>query len=84
MSNIPEFAYSLLWEERVVQSVANLTRADGIEFLRLAPQIGIMTTSTSYPLSQANAALADLRAGVFRGAAVLVPGHDNAEDIRRA
>ena len=83
MSDIPQFAYSLLWEERAVLSVANLTRADGSEFLRLAPQIGIVTTSTSYPLSQANEALADLRAGAFRGAAVLVPDHDSV-DIRRA
>ncbi len=73
MSDIPQFAYSLLWEERELASVANLTRADGVEFLRLAPEIGIVTTTTRYPLSKANEALADLRAGAFHGAAVLVP-----------
>jgi propanol-preferring alcohol dehydrogenase len=73
MSDIPSFPYALLWEERQVISVANLTRADGIEFLRLAPEIGIVTRTTPYPLAEANQALADLRAGKFEGAAVLVP-----------
>jgi len=73
MSNIPSFPYRLLWEERQLVSVANLTRQDGIDFLRLAPEIGIITQTTSYPLNQANQALADLRAGRFDGAAVLVP-----------
>jgi propanol-preferring alcohol dehydrogenase len=73
MSNIPGFAYELLWEERQLLSVANLTRQDGLDFLRLAPQIGIVTETTSYPLQRANEALADLRAGAFHGAAVLVP-----------
>jgi alcohol dehydrogenase, propanol-preferring len=73
MSDIPRFPYSLLWEERTLVSVANLTRQDGLDFLRLAPQIGIVTRTTSYPLRQANEALADLRAGSFEGAAVLVP-----------
>jgi propanol-preferring alcohol dehydrogenase len=73
MSDIPRFPYNLLWEERQVLSVANLTRADGLDFLRLAPQIGIVTRTTSYPLYRANEALADLRAGRFEGAAVLVP-----------
>lgn len=73
MSDIPSFPYRLLWEERQVMSVANLTRQDGIDFLRLAPEIGIATTTTTYPLNQANQALADLRAGRFEGAAVLVP-----------
>ncbi len=73
MSDIPSFPYRLLWEERQLVSVANLTRQDGIEFLRLAPQIGIVTKTTPYPLNQANQALADLRAGRFEGAAVLVP-----------
>ena len=73
MSDIPAFPYRLLWEERQVMSVANLTRQDGIDFLRLAPQAGIRTRTTSYPLRQANQALADLRAGRFEGAAVLVP-----------
>ena len=73
MSDIPRFPYDLLWEERQLVSVANLTRQDGIDFLRLAPQIGIITQTTTYPLKQANQALADLRAGRFVGAAVLVP-----------
>jgi propanol-preferring alcohol dehydrogenase len=73
MSDIPSFAYALLWEERQLLSVANLTRRDGIEFLKLAPQLGVETTTRLYPLDQANAALADLRAGAFDGAAVLIP-----------
>jgi propanol-preferring alcohol dehydrogenase len=73
MSDIPSFPYRLLWEERQLVSVANLTRQDGIDFLRLAPEIGIVTKTTTYPLNQANQALADLRAGRFEGAAVLVP-----------
>jgi propanol-preferring alcohol dehydrogenase len=73
MSDIPSFPYRLLWEERQLVSVANLTRQDGIDFLSLAPQIGIVTETTCYPLDQANRALADLRAGRFEGAAVLVP-----------
>jgi propanol-preferring alcohol dehydrogenase len=73
MSDIPSFPYGLLWEERQLVSVANLTRRDGIDFLRLAPEMGIVTRTTSYPLDQANQALADLRAGRFEGAAVLVP-----------
>ncbi|MGC9940420.1 MAG: zinc-dependent alcohol dehydrogenase family protein [Verrucomicrobiota bacterium] len=72
MSDIPSFPYQLLWEERQVVSVANLTRQDGIDFLSLAPKIGIVTQTTCYPLGQANQALADLRAGRFEGAAVLV------------
>jgi propanol-preferring alcohol dehydrogenase len=73
MSDIPGFPYGLLWEEREIKSVANLTRQDGIDFLHLAPQVGIKVQTTRYPLSQANLALADLRAGRFEGAAVLVP-----------
>ena len=73
MSDIPSFPYSLLWGERKLVSVANLTRQDGIDFLHLAPEIGIVTTTTRYALSQANQALGDLRAGRFEGAAVLVP-----------
>jgi alcohol dehydrogenase, propanol-preferring len=73
MSDIPRFAYDLLWEERQILSVANLTRRDGDDFLRLAPQIGIVTKTTPYPLYRANEALDDLRAGRFEGAAVLVP-----------
>ncbi len=73
MSDIPAFPYSILWEEREVLSVANLTRKDGLDFLELAPQIGIEVKTSIYALQQANAALADLRAGRFEGAAVLVP-----------
>ena len=73
MSDIPSFPYRLLWEERQIASVANLTRQDGIDFLRIAPEVGVVTTTTIYPLAQANEALADLRAGRFEGAAVLVP-----------
>ena len=73
MSDIPSFPYHLLWEERQLVSVANLTRQDGLDFLKLAPKMGIVTKTTSYPLNQANQALADLRAGRFEGAAVLVP-----------
>jgi alcohol dehydrogenase, propanol-preferring len=73
MSDIPSFPYSILWQEREVLSVANLTRQDGLDFLRLAPQIGIQVKTTRYPLIQANQALADLRAGKFEGAAVLTP-----------
>jgi len=73
MSDIPSFPYRLLWQERQLLSVANLTRQDGIDFLRLAPKAGIRTHTTSYPLRQANQALADLREGRFDGAAVLLP-----------
>ena len=73
MSDIPQFPYSILWGERQLLSVANLTRADAVEFLELAPRAGVTTTTTVYPLERANEALADLRAGRFQGAAVLVP-----------
>jgi propanol-preferring alcohol dehydrogenase len=73
MSDIPSFPYRLLWEERSVASVANLTRADGKEFLELAPRANVRTTTTPYPLDRANEALDDLRAGRLEGAAVLVP-----------
>jgi propanol-preferring alcohol dehydrogenase len=73
MSDIPSFPYALLWEERQLLSVANLTRQDGVDFLRQAPHMGIVTHTTTYPLKNANEALADLRAGRFEGAAVLVP-----------
>jgi propanol-preferring alcohol dehydrogenase len=72
MSEIPSFPYASLWGERQLVSVANLTRRDGIEFLRRVPEIGIVTRTTPYPLAEANQALADLRAGRFEGAAVLV------------
>ena len=73
MSDIPSFPYRLLWEERQLVSVANLTRQDGLDFLQVASQMGIVTQTTPYPLKEANKALADLRAGRFEGAAVLVP-----------
>lgn len=72
MSDIPAFPYRLLWEERRILSVANLTRQDGEEFLALAPRIPVRTAVTRYPLDQANGALDDLRHGRFEGAAVLV------------
>jgi alcohol dehydrogenase, propanol-preferring len=73
MSDIPSFPYRLLWEERSVASVANLTRADGEEFLDIAPRASVRTTTTRYPLDKANEALDDLRSGRLEGAAVLVP-----------
>jgi propanol-preferring alcohol dehydrogenase len=73
MSDIPSFPYDLLWEERQLLSVANLTRQDGLDFLSLAARIGIKTRTTVYKLTNANRALADLKAGRFDGAAVLVP-----------
>jgi alcohol dehydrogenase, propanol-preferring len=71
MSDIPSFPYADLWEERVLGSVANLTREDGEEFLALAPRVPIRTEVSVYAFEQANQALEDLRAGRFRGAAVL-------------
>jgi propanol-preferring alcohol dehydrogenase len=73
MSDIPSFPYALLWEERQVVSVANLTRDDGMTFFDIVPKVGIKTETITYPLAQANAALSDLRNGRFEGAAVLVP-----------
>jgi alcohol dehydrogenase, propanol-preferring len=73
MSDIPRFPYRLLWEERQLVSVANLTRHDAREFLALAPEAGVKTTTTVYPLEKANEALEDLRKGRFQGAAVLRP-----------
>ncbi len=73
MSDIPSFPYRILWEERQLVSVANLTRADAREFLAIAPQAGIKVQVTRYPLAEANTALADLRGGRFEGAAVLIP-----------
>jgi propanol-preferring alcohol dehydrogenase len=73
MSDIPTFPYQILWEERAVLSVANLTRQDGIDFLNQVPNMGVVVKTTTYALHQANEALADLRAGRFDGAAVLVP-----------
>ncbi len=76
MSDIPQFPYKLLWGERIVRSVANLTRRDGDEFLPLAAQAGVRPQATPYPLEKANEALADLREGRLSGAAVLVPPAD--------
>ena len=74
MSDIPTFPYRILWEERVVRSVANLTRRDAEEFLALAPKVPVKTETVPLPLAQANEALARLREGRLRGAAVLVTG----------
>ncbi len=74
MSDIPSFPYGLLWGERVVRSVANLTRRDGEEFLSLAAKAGVKSRVRPYPLGDANVAIDDLRAGRLEGAAVLVPG----------
>ena len=73
MSDVPAFPYELLWGERSVRSVANLTRADGDEFLDLAPKVPIRTEVETFPLEDANEALDRLRRGAVRGAAVLVP-----------
>jgi alcohol dehydrogenase, propanol-preferring len=73
MSDIPSFPYRILWEERVLRSVANLTRRDAEEFLALAPEAGVRTETVTYPLDRANDALGDLRRGALQGAAVLVP-----------
>jgi alcohol dehydrogenase, propanol-preferring len=71
MSDIPSFPYRLLWEERLVRSVANLTREDGLQFLQLVPRVPVKAEVTVFPLAQANEALEALRQGTFRGAAVL-------------
>jgi propanol-preferring alcohol dehydrogenase len=73
MSQIPAFPYDDLWQERSIRSVANLTRRDAEEFLALAPKVPVRTTVTTYPLAEAELALADLRAGRFEGSAVVVP-----------
>jgi propanol-preferring alcohol dehydrogenase len=74
MSDLPAFPYELLWGERVVRSVANLTRADGEEFLALAPSIPVRTEVETFPLADANEALDRLRRGALHGSAVLVAG----------
>lgn len=74
MSAVTEFPYRLLWEERVIRSVANLTRQDGEAFFQIAPQVPVKTTVHRYPLREANQALDDLRTGRFEGAAVLLIG----------
>jgi propanol-preferring alcohol dehydrogenase len=73
MSDIPKFPYDLLWEERQLVSVANLTRQDGLDFLKIAPQAGIRTQTTAFPLVEANEVLTKLRTGQVLGAAVLQP-----------
>jgi alcohol dehydrogenase, propanol-preferring len=73
MSDVPSFPYDILWGERVVRSVANLTRRDGEEFLALAPQVPVRTEVETFPLASANEALGRLRGGRIRGAAVLIP-----------
>jgi propanol-preferring alcohol dehydrogenase len=74
MSDVPSFPYAILWGERSVVSVANLTRRDGEEFLALAPRVPVRTAVSTFPLADANEALARLRSGRIRGAAVLLPG----------
>src|SRR4051794_19434262 len=74
MSDLPSMPYELLWEERVLRSVANLTRADGEEFLALAPQVPVVTEVEEHPLERANEALERMRQGRLHGSAVLVPG----------
>jgi len=71
MSDIPSFPYKNLWEERVIESVANLTRQDGVDFMEIAPQVPVESKVTTYPLEEANKALEDLRDGNFEGSAVL-------------
>ena len=73
MSDIPSFPYEDLWGERMIRSVANLTRADGREFMEIAGQIPVKTHTTAFPLTRANEALDALRSGRLEGAAVLVP-----------
>jgi propanol-preferring alcohol dehydrogenase len=75
MSDIPQFPYRLLWEEREICSVANLTRADAHDFLTLTAQVPLQVRTKAYPLGRANDALADLREGRLSGAAVLIPGN---------
>ena len=74
MSEIPAFSYDLLWGERALRSVANLTRQDGEEFMKLAPQVPVRTEIREFRLEEANEALQHLRAGELRGAAVLKVG----------
>jgi alcohol dehydrogenase, propanol-preferring len=76
MSDVPAFPYELLWGERVIRSVANLTRRDGREFMALAPRIPVRAAWRAYPLAEANAALADFREGKVQGAAVLTVGSE--------
>jgi alcohol dehydrogenase, propanol-preferring len=73
MSDIPSFPYEIVWGERSLRSVANLTRRDGEEFMAIAPQVPVRTRATEYPLADANRALEEVRVGRVQGAAVLVP-----------
>ena len=83
MSDIPSFPYRILWGERVVRSVANLTRRDALEFLALAPEVPVRTQTQPFPLADANEALDRLRAGRLRGAAVLVPHQAHGDRARQ-
>jgi propanol-preferring alcohol dehydrogenase len=80
MSDIPSFPYEILWGERVLRSVANLTRRDGCEFLSLAPRVPVHTEVTEFALEEANEALALLRHGEIRGAAVLVANQEHLSE----
>ena len=80
MSDIPSFPYDDLWQERVIRSVANLTRQDGTEFLELARKVPVRTSVNLYPLERAEQALADLRAGQFEGSAVVVPHSERSTE----
>jgi propanol-preferring alcohol dehydrogenase len=84
MSPIPSFPYEILWEERVVRSVANLTRADGEEFLRLAGRVPLRIVTETLPLERANEGLTLVRSGRVRGAAVLLPPHGVSKSVRAA
>jgi propanol-preferring alcohol dehydrogenase len=74
MTTIPAFSYDLLWGERTIRSVANLTRRDGVEFMTLAPQVPVRTEVQTFALAEANEALRRLKNGRIKGAAVLVMG----------
>jgi propanol-preferring alcohol dehydrogenase len=82
MSDIPSFPYAVLWGERVIRSVANLTRRDGEEFLTLAPKIPVHIEVESFPLPRANEALAALRSGKIQGAAVLLVRDERLPETR--
>ena len=81
MSDIPSFSYSILWEERTVTSVANLTRRDGAEFMALAARVPVRTAVETFPLEEANEALHRLRGGMIAGAAVLTTAAANAQTV---
>jgi propanol-preferring alcohol dehydrogenase len=83
MTDVPSFPYEILWGERVVRSVANLTRRDGEEFLALAPKVPVRTEVQTFPLAEADEALRRLRAGRMRGAAVLVTGDGTRTESTR-